>query len=250
MGSPLLRPHQLDLNKEDHLPGDHLQKCLVDLLLEDHPLVAHRKLKSSVAQSTQKNTTTHYGGWILRKSHSKLATTSGTSSTFISANFFNSTEEIDGRTIDYYELNIEAFQEQIYNGLEPANLVGFNGTSPGPTFRVQRGHETVVRINNNHDEASNLHLHGSPNHAVWDGWAHDLIQPGQYKDYYFPNYESARPIWYHGHRDQLTADDAYLGQAGAYIIEFVLAFFSYAYAVVLTNSLQGLGRGQARLAKG
>lgn len=65
---------------------------------------------------------------------------------------------------------------------------------------------------------SNVHLHGSPNHAVWDGWANDLIDPGQYKDYYFPNYESARPIWYHGHRDQHTANDAYEGQAGVYMI--------------------------------
>ena len=48
------------------------------------------------------------------------------------------------------------------------------------------------------DRATALHLHGSYNRPVWDGWAEDLIQPGQYKDYYFPNSNTARTLWYHG----------------------------------------------------
>lgn len=48
------------------------------------------------------------------------------------------------------------------------------------------------------DQPAVLHLHGSYSRAVWDGWAEDLIQPGQYKDYYFPNSNTARTLWYHG----------------------------------------------------
>lgn len=83
--------------------------------------------------------------------------------------------------------------------------------------------------------------------SPFDGWAEDLTQPGQYKDYFYPNLQSARMIWYHDHaighvslgakptpsphqscahvHRQLmpypttqTAENAYFGQAGAYII--------------------------------
>ena len=48
------------------------------------------------------------------------------------------------------------------------------------------------------DQATVLHLHGSYSRAAWDGWAEDLIHPGEYKDYYFPNSNTARTLWYHG----------------------------------------------------
>jgi bilirubin oxidase len=44
------------------------------------------------------------------------------------------------------------------------------------------------------------------------------MKVGQYKDYYYPNSESGRTIWYHDHADGHTAADAYYGQAGVYII--------------------------------
>jgi hypothetical protein len=33
--------------------------------------------------------------------------------------------------------------------------------------------------------------------APFDGWAADTADPGQYKDYYYPNAQNARTIWYH-----------------------------------------------------
>ena len=48
------------------------------------------------------------------------------------------------------------------------------------------------------DQPTVLHLHGSYSRAVWDGWADDEIHPGEYKDYYFPNSNTARTLWYHG----------------------------------------------------
>lgn len=83
---------------------------------------------------------------------------------------------------------------------------------------IPRGTETVVRYTNNGEQSSAVHLHGSYTHSAWDGWAFDEIQPGQWKDYYYPNSESARSMWYHDHAHGHTASDAYYGQAGCYII--------------------------------
>lgn len=96
--------------------------------------------------------------------------------------------------------------------------MGYNGTAPGPTYMIEKGTETIIRYLNNGDVTASIHLHGSYTHAAWDGWASDQIEPGQWKDYYYPNSETARPIWYHDHAEGHTASDAYYGQAGVYII--------------------------------
>lgn len=51
-------------------------------------------------------------------------------------------------TIDFFQLNITSFQAQIYPNLAKTSLVGYNGISPGPTFRVQRGIQSVIRVVN------------------------------------------------------------------------------------------------------
>jgi bilirubin oxidase len=83
---------------------------------------------------------------------------------------------------------------------------------------VEEGHETVVRILNNGSRSASMHLHGMSTHAVWDGWAEDHLENGQWKDYYYPNNEGARSIWYHDHLHGQTAVNAYEGQAGVYIV--------------------------------
>ena len=125
---------------------------------------------------------------------------------------------VDSRTIDFYSLTVESFDAQIYPDLGPAHLIGYNGVSPGPTFVVEQGQETIVRVLNKGTNSAALHLHGSATQSVWDGWAEDEMQPGQWKDYYYPNYETGRAIWYHDHADGVTSVNAYFGQAGGYII--------------------------------
>lgn len=44
------------------------------------------------------------------------------------------------------------------------------------------------------------------------------MEVGQWKDYYYPNSEPARSIWYHDHVEGITATNTYFGQAGLYII--------------------------------
>ena len=53
--------------------------------------------------------------------------------------------------------------------------------------------------------------------APYDGWAEDEICYGETKDYVYPN-NHAGPDWYHDHALHITADNAYLGMAGMYLV--------------------------------
>ncbi|OLN95270.1 Bilirubin oxidase 1 [Colletotrichum chlorophyti] len=131
---------------------------------------------------------------------------------------------VTGNKIRYYEIEIKEFSQKVYPNLGPAKLVGYDGISPGPTFLMERGEEAVVRFTNHAKLANSVHLHGSYSRTSWDGWAEDITAPGQYKDYYYPNSQSARTLWtnmtekYHDHAIDHTAENAYFGQAGAYVL--------------------------------
>ncbi|KAI5211905.1 hypothetical protein AUEXF2481DRAFT_36948 [Aureobasidium subglaciale EXF-2481] len=129
-----------------------------------------------------------------------------------------SSTNVNGQQIDFYEVTIEPFQKQVYPDLGPANLVGYNGVSPGPTYYVKKGTQTVIRYHNNHTDDSVVHLHGSSTHTPWDGWPSDHIHYGQFKDYYYPNNSTARSIWYHDHADGITSTNCFRGLIGTYII--------------------------------
>lgn len=62
-----------------------------------------------------------------------------------------------------------------------------------------------------------MHLHGWFTRALWDGWTADLIQPGEYKDYYYRNSAEARKLQYHDHAEGAKALNSY-GQVGMYVI--------------------------------
>ncbi|KAI7163252.1 Cupredoxin [Hortaea werneckii] len=128
------------------------------------------------------------------------------------------TETVDGRQVEFYTMTIEPFTQQVYPNLGAAHLIGYNGTAPGPSFYIKKDTETIIRYLNNGEESSAVHLHGSYTHSAWDGWAADEMEVGQWKDYYYPNTESARPMWYHDHAEGHTSTNAYFGQAGVYII--------------------------------
>ncbi|KAF8418104.1 Cupredoxin [Tirmania nivea] len=129
--------------------------------------------------------------------------------------------------IDFYEVKITPFTKRFFPDISGpgATLVGYDGTEPGPTFLIAKGTETLVRVvnensgsNGGNGRSSALHLHGSYSRAPFDGWALDLIPPGAYKDYYYPNKQSARTLWYHDHAHHLTALNTYAGQYGTYIL--------------------------------
>lgn len=85
--------------------------------------------------------------------------------------------------IDYFEVDIKPFEQQIYPNLGKTRLVGYDGRAPGPTFMVQRGREAVVRFINHSDRENSVHLHGSYSRAPFDSWAEDTTLVNKYKDY-------------------------------------------------------------------
>lgn len=125
---------------------------------------------------------------------------------------------VTGKEIWYFETEIKPFTKQVYPNLGPATLYGYDGQWPGPSFVVPRNQEIIVRFMNQANRPNSVHLHGSPSRAPFDGWAEDVTQPGEFKDYYYPNTESARLLWYHDHALGITAENAYMGQAGAYMV--------------------------------
>ncbi len=94
-----------------------------------------------------------------------------------------------------------------------------NGSVPGPTIRVRRGDEFAARIANQLAEPLVLHWHGilAPEHE--DGHPRDQVAAGKSYDVRFRVKQRAATCWYHAHTDQLTAEQAYRGVAGLFIIE-------------------------------
>lgn len=95
----------------------------------------------------------------------------------------------------------------------------FDGAFPGPTIKVKRGREAIVRRVNNLDVPVTIHLHGGRVPASSDGHPLDLIRPGRYKDYVYPNDQEAATLWYHDHTHHRSSRNVYKGLAGLYVIE-------------------------------
>lgn len=83
---------------------------------------------------------------------------------------------------------------------------------------MTQGREAIVRFINHGDRAVSQHLHGSYSRAPFDGYADDITEVGQYKDYYYPNRQNARTLWYHDHAVDHTAENVYFGLVGFYIM--------------------------------
>lgn len=120
-------------------------------------------------------------------------------------------------TTDYYEIVMQKSQVEILPGLK-TEIWGYNGITPGPTIRQRRGRISVVRFINQLDESMSIHLHGMASLPQYDGYAEDLIRPGYYKDYIYPN-NRASTLWYHDHALGKTSQHVYKGLAGMYIVE-------------------------------
>lgn len=73
--------------------------------------------------------------------------------------------ETTGVEIDFYEVTIKEFTANMFPDLGDATLIGYDGQAPGPTFRVKKGRETVIRFVNEYFRLSSVHLHGSYSRA-------------------------------------------------------------------------------------
>ena len=127
-------------------------------------------------------------------------------------------------TTDYYRLTQQQALVEILPGkLTP--IFGYNGIAPGPTIMAQHDRPVVVQQINalpqvhptlGYTPYTSTHLHGSPSLPEYDGYASDVTQPGQWKNYHYPNNHPACTFWYHDHAVGITAENAYFGLAAQY----------------------------------
>ena len=127
-------------------------------------------------------------------------------------------------TTDYYDMSMTATSLEVIPGFKTM-FFAYNGSVPGPTIKVNRGRQVVVRHRNElpsvhptlgYEPWTSVHLHGSASLPQFDGYASDITHPGQYKDYHYPNFQPARTLWYHDHGVFHTAENAYHGLIAQY----------------------------------
>ena len=94
----------------------------------------------------------------------------------------------------------------------------YNGVSPGPTLRMQRGDRVIVDLENALDDPTTIHWHGLHVPFDMDGvtWMRDPVQPGETFRYTF-TVEQAGTYWYHPHFD--TEHQVDRGLYGAFVVE-------------------------------
>jgi FtsP/CotA-like multicopper oxidase with cupredoxin domain len=128
------------------------------------------------------------------------------------------------RPYAYYALTQKLAPAQFVPGLS-TTIAGYNGIFPGPTIRAVQGTRCEVRIRNALSAKGLLHanafrtvthLHGSASLPQYDGYANDYTAPGSVKTYHYPNWQTARTLWYHDHNHHLTAQNIYSGLAAFY----------------------------------
>jgi spore coat protein A, manganese oxidase len=133
---------------------------------------------------------------------------------------------------DYYKIEQKPTQVEFIKGVK-TTMWGYNGLVPGPTIRVyqdsyvntgQSRRVVMQQINNlpakhptmGYVPWTSTHLHGSPSKPQFDGYAGDLTDPGEWKNYMYPNNCSPRTLWYHDHGVHHTAQNVYMGLAAQY----------------------------------
>ena len=113
-------------------------------------------------------------------------------------------------------------QVEILPGLKTP-IWGYNGIVAGPDHQVDQraarwscARSTSCRPKHptlRYNVWTSTHLHGSASLPQYDGYASDITNPGQCKDYRYPNDQNARTLWYHDHGVHHTAQNAYMGLA-------------------------------------
>ena len=98
-------------------------------------------------------------------------------------------------------------------------MLGYNGSIPGPTLRVQQGSELIVQVTNDGDLDTTVHWHGLRLENKYDGVPHETQQPipigGSFT--YRIQFPDPGLYWYHPHiREDYTQE---MGLYGNIIVE-------------------------------
>ena len=120
-------------------------------------------------------------------------------------------------TTDYYEITQKEADVEILPGLR-TRIWGYNGMLPGPTIQARRGRRVVVRHVNRLSVPTVVHLHGGVTPSASDGFPTDMVAPGQYETYVYPNVGRAATLWYHDHAMDHTGRNIYMGLSGFYLL--------------------------------
>ncbi len=136
------------------------------------------------------------------------------------------TPDFQSRNHDYYTITQRQAQAEILPG-RLTDIWGYNGIAPGPTIVNTQGRPAVMQHVNDlpaihptlrYNVWTSTHLHGSCSLPQYDGYASDITDPANWKDYVYPNIQDARTLWYHDHGVHITAPNAYMGLAAMYIL--------------------------------
>lgn len=95
----------------------------------------------------------------------------------------------------------------------------YNGQVPGPLIDVYEGDTVEIVFENQLSQPSTVHWHGLPVPSEEDGNPVDIVAPGEKRTYRFTLPEgSAGTYWYHPHPHHYTAEQAFRGLAGPFIV--------------------------------
>src|SRR6266540_5705848 len=64
-------------------------------------------------------------------------------------------------------------------GTNTSNVLAYNSSFPGPTFRATRGNTASIQFTNKLSEATTVHWHGMIVPTAADGQPQDLVAPGK-----------------------------------------------------------------------
>ena len=120
------------------------------------------------------------------------------------------------------QVELEAAPALVQLASQQVSALAYNGSVPGPTLRLRAGDTLKIRLVNNLDQVTNLHLHGL--HVSPEGNADNVfvpVEPGSAFDYEYrlPADHPPGVYWYHPHHHGTVADQLFAGLCGAIIVE-------------------------------
>lgn len=110
-----------------------------------------------------------------------------------------------------------AYQGEVLKG-DPGAVVAVHGSYLGPIIRTRTGQKVRIRFKNNLSEPSNVHWHGIITPPAMDGHPRDLAAANGEYIYEFEVRNRAGTYWFHPHPHERTAEQAYFGLAGLFIV--------------------------------
>lgn len=130
--------------------------------------------------------------------------------------------QVERRADGQLELRLEAAPGQVLLAGRQATAMAYNGNVPGPTLRLRAGDVLKIKLVNDLDQATNLHVHGL--HVSPEGNGDNVfiaVAPGGTFDYEYklPGDHPPGVYWYHPHHHGMVADQIFAGLFGAIIVE-------------------------------